>query len=70
MSTLNTYRHFKGNLYNLICFAKHSETGEQLVIYTDVNGNIFARPHNLFFGEIEYNGQLIPRFTKINEADS
>lgn len=62
---MTTYRHFKGNLYNFICFAKHSETDEELVIYKDMKGNIFARPRDLFFGEVEYNGELIPRFTEI-----
>ena len=31
------YRHYKGNLYRLVCIARHSETLEDMVVYQDVN---------------------------------
>ena len=31
--TIGTYRHFKGNLYSVLDFAEHTETGEMMVVY-------------------------------------
>ena len=59
---LGKYRHFKGNEYEVIAIAKHSETLEELVIYKSLsNGELWARPKSLFVGIAD--GQ--PRFTKI-----
>lgn len=42
------YKHYKGGLYEVTGFAKHTETEEQLVIYRDTKGNIWARPETMW----------------------
>ena len=65
--TLGKYRHFKGNIYDVIGFAKHSETGEKLVIYRSVENpdEVWARPYKMFAETIGSDGQTVKRFTKI-----
>jgi hypothetical protein len=66
------FRHYKGNNYKVLMVAKHTETNplEKLVIYKehkpkDKIVNIWARPYNMFMDKVEYDGQIVKRFTKI-----
>lgn len=60
------YRHFKGNDYEITGFAKHSESGDRLVIYKSLSdGEVWARPYNMFVETIWDNGRQIKRFEKI-----
>ena len=49
------YRHFKGNIYQIRCLAKHSETGEMMVVYQAMYDTfqIYVRPLNMFMEEID-----------------
>lgn len=49
------YRHFKGNIYQIRCLAKHSETGEMMVVYQAMYDTfqIYVRPLNMFMEEVD-----------------
>ena len=49
------YRHFKGNLYQIRCLARHSETREMMVVYQAMYGSfeIYVRPLSMFMEEVD-----------------
>lgn len=58
------YRHFKGNMYQVIAIATHSETLEKMVVYKALYGEqgIWVRPLSMFEEEIERDGKTFKRF--------
>lgn len=62
---LGRYRHFKGNEYEALGLAKHSETQEELVVYRALygEGGLWVRPLGMFLETIERDGKTIERFT-------
>ena len=65
------YRHYKGNLYQVIEVATHSETQEQLVVYRTLYGDysMWVRPLEMFEESIQVDGQEVARFTCIEPSD-
>ena len=65
------YKHFKGNLYQVIEVATHSETQEQLVVYRTLYGeySMWVRPLTMFQETVEVDGQQVPRFNFVEPSD-
>ena len=61
------YRHFKGNEYELLCVAKHSETLEEMVVYRALYGEhgVWVRPRRMWDEIVERDGKKMRRFTYI-----
>lgn len=66
--TPGTYRHYKGNLYEVVDVATHSETEERLVVYRALYGErgLWVRPLEMFTGAVEVDGVMVPRFAKLS----
>jgi len=62
--SLGIYRHYKGNKYEVIGFAKHSETLEEMVIYKALYGEsgTWVRPLSMWENLIVVDGKIVKRF--------
>lgn len=63
------YRHFKGNEYEVLGIARHSETEEELVVYRALYGDfgLWVRPAQMWNETVERDGKTFRRFTYIGE---
>lgn len=66
---IGRYRHFKGNEYEVICIAKHSETQEDMVVYRALYGErgVWVRPASMWNETVERDGKTYKRFTYLGE---
>lgn len=64
---LGKYRHFKGNEYEVLCVAKHSETLEEYVVYKALYGagGVWVRPASMWNESVCKEGEIMQRFTYI-----
>lgn len=73
MNSINTgrYRHFKGNEYEVLAVAKHSETLEPMVVYRALygEGGVWVRPALMWNEPVTRDGLTLPRFTYIGDMD-
>ena len=62
------YRHFKGNEYEVIGTARHSETLEEMVVYRALygEGGLWVRPAAMWNEIVERDGSSFPRFTPVD----
>ena len=69
MSTIKPgrYRHFKGNEYEVIGTARHSETLEEMVVYRALygDGGLWVRPAAMWTEQVERDGYCGPRFRRV-----
>lgn len=60
------YKHYKGNQYEVIGIAKHSETLEEIVVYKALyqaeGENLWLRPLAMFIENVTIEGKEVPRF--------
>ncbi len=61
---IGRYRHFKGNEYEVIGTAKHSETLEEYVVYKALygEGGLWVRPASMWNETVERDGKVFKRF--------
>ena len=66
---IGRYCHFKGNEYQVLHLAKHSETQEIMVVYQALYGEreIWVRPASMWCETVERNGSTQERFTYIGD---
>ncbi|AQU83505.1 MAG: DUF1653 domain-containing protein [Halomonas sp.] len=58
------YRHYKGNLYEVLGSAQHSESEEHVVVYRALYGDygLWVRPLEMFTEAVTKDGHSQPRF--------
>ncbi len=62
------YQHYKGNKYELLHIANHSETLEKMVVYKALygDGEIWVRPLKMWNELVEVDGKMVERFKRID----
>ena len=63
------YRHYKGKDYTVLGVARHSESGDWLVVYRPEYGQrlLWVRPLPMFREDVEVDGRRVPRFTRLGD---
>jgi hypothetical protein len=65
------YKHYKGNLYEVLMTAQHSETEEWMVVYRALYGEkgIWVRPYDMFTENVMIKGKEVKRFDYVSNRD-
>lgn len=68
--TPGRYRHYKGNFYQVLDVARHSETLEALVVYRPLYGEgaLWVRPAAMFIETVVIDGVTQPRFARVDDS--
>ncbi|KQM83147.1 DUF1653 domain-containing protein [Agromyces sp. Leaf222] len=64
------YEHYKGNRYEVLELARHSETEEWFVVYRALYGErgVWIRPLDMFAEHVSVDGIEVPRFRRVEQA--
>lgn len=67
--TPGRYRHFKGNEYEVLGVARHSETLEDMVVYRALygDGGLWVRPAAMWSETVEKDGCRVLRFVPVED---
>ena len=67
---IGLYRHFKGNLYEVLGTATHSETREPMVVYRALygEGGLWVRPAAMWSEQVCRGGYSGPRFIPVEDG--
>ena len=52
------YRHYKGNIYQIVALALHSETKEEMIVYKGEKGETWTRPKRMWNEIVDDKGTL------------
>jgi hypothetical protein len=63
------YRHYKGNEYEVIGVARHSESEEEFVVYRALYGEqgLWIRPVAMFLETVLVESLPVPRFKRLSD---
>jgi len=63
------YRHYKGNEYEVLFTARHSETEEWMVVYQALYGEqgFWVRPYEMFVEKVDIDGKKVERFSYVGD---
>lgn len=66
------YRHYKGDMYEVIDIARHTESLEVCVVYRALYNSpefgdnaLWIRPLDMFLETVNYQGEMVPRFQQV-----
>ena len=68
---IGRYRHFKGNEYEVLYLARHSESLEDMVVYRALYGahGVWVRPASMWNELVERDGKTYKRFTYLGDTE-
>ena len=64
------YQHYKGQFYDVLGVARHSEDESEFVVYRTCYGNydLWIRPRSMFEENVVVDGKVVPRFRYVGEG--
>jgi hypothetical protein len=67
---LGKYQHYKGDYYEVVGVALHSEDQQPMVVYRPLHNSpvtYWVRPYEMFIQHVVVDGQQVPRFKKVDD---